>query len=779
MLEFLRVGVTIAARFAQTFTRGEMGMSGGAAPVLRVFNPVLDETVTVAVTAAGATVTGSAQQGRVALEVGGMAGSLPADLIAATGVEAGRPFSGFLAPTTALQGQAVEVMSLAAGGQDWLVAARSDGGGVEAFRIGAGGALSRSGAVPDTRDLPLAGVSALAGAVVGGTAFVFAASAREDGITVLSLSASGALARVGRAGVAEGLPIDTPTALRVVEAFGAQWLIVAAAGTSSLTVLRIGPGGALTAVDHVMDGLATRFDGVTVLETVAHGGWTFVIAAGADAGLSLLALLPEGRLVHLATLADRGDLTLEGITALRAAMVGDALQIMVLSGAEAGLTQLSVSLAGLGVVAGSGGLGRDVVLDGAGSEVLQGGAGADLFVLRADGRRDVIADFDPAQDRIDLTGWAFFRNSGQLTMTPTATGALLRFWGEELEIRTATGRGLSLAELRGMVFGEMDRLSLAPPSEPPEEEPPEEEPPEEEPPVNPGDGLEGSAGADTLRGGSGPDRIFGGAGHDSLLGGEGADTLDGGVGEDVLNGEAGEDSLVGGVGNDGLFGGDGGDRLFGGDGGDTLDGGAGEDVLNGEAGEDLLSGGAGNDTLLGGTGHDTLQGHDGLDRLQGGEGDDRLIGGAERDTLWGGWGMDHLIGESGNDAMLGGRQNDTLEGGDGNDRLSGGGQADALYGGAGADRLLGGAGWDRLWGGAGADVFVFLPADAGGWDRIFDFQPDEDRLAFRGLSGMGEVRVRDVLQDGVRVAEVTGGGHVIRLEGVRAADLDAGDFLFL
>ncbi|MCZ8152769.1 MAG: hypothetical protein O9292_10330, partial [Rhodobacteraceae bacterium] len=639
MLEFLRVGVTLAARFAQTFTRGEMGMSGGAAPVLRVFNPVLDETVTVAVTAAGATVTGSAQQGRVALEVGGMAGSLPADLIAATGVEAGRSFSGFLAPTTALQGQAVEVMSLATGGQNWLVAARSDGGGVEAFRIGAGGALSRSGAVPDTRDLPLAGVSALAGAVVGGTAFVFAASAREDGIAVLSLSASGALARVGRAGVAEGLPIDTPTALRVVEAFGAQWLIVAAAGTSSLTVLRIGPGGALTPVDHVMDGLATRFDGVTVLETVAHGGWTFVIAAGADAGLSLLALLPEGRLVHLATLADRGDLTLEGITALRAVVVVDALQIMVLSGAEAGLTHLSVSLAGLGVVAGSGGLGRDVVLDGAGSEVLQGGAGADLFVLRADGRRDVIADFDPAQDRIDLTGWAFFRTAGQLTMTPTATGALLRFWGEELEIRTATGRGLSLAELRGMVFGEMDRLSLAPPSEPPEEPPPEEEPP-----VNPGDGLEGSAGADTLRGGSGPDRIFGGAGHDSLLGGEGADTLDGGGGEDVLNGEAGEDSLAGGVGNDGLFGGDGRDRLFGGDGGDTMDGGAGEDVLNGEAGEDSLGGGVGNDSLSGGDGGDRLFGGDGGDTLDGGAGEDVLNGEAGEDSLSGGVGDRQSVG---------------------------------------------------------------------------------------------------------------------------------------
>ena len=82
-------------------------------------------------------------------------------------------------------------------------------------------------------------------------------------------------------------------------------------------------------------------------------------------------------------------------------------------------------------------------------------------------------------------------------------------------------------------------------------------------------------------------------------------------------------------------------------------------------------------------------------------------------------------------------------------------------------------------GGPGADVFVFTPQDGTARDRILDFSIAEDRLEFRGLSGRGDLTWRAVRLGGVLLAAVSGGGHLIRLEGVRAADLDAGDFLFL
>ena len=152
-------------------------------------------------------------------------------------------------------------------------------------------------------------------------------------MTVLSVSPSGGLAVVGALGVAQGVPLADVRAMDTVTAFGATWLVVGSAGTSGLTVLRVGADGALAPVDHVIDGLATRFQGVVALDVLAQGGWVFVAAAGADLGVTLFAMAPGGRLVHLATLADRADLSLAQVSSLRLAVVDGALQVLALSGA--------------------------------------------------------------------------------------------------------------------------------------------------------------------------------------------------------------------------------------------------------------------------------------------------------------------------------------------------------------------------------------------------------------------------------------------------------------
>ena len=1040
MFEFLGAGVALGARFAQPLAHGEMVVVPGEVPQIRVFNPVLNETVLLGLGSAegggGPVVRAFAVQGaaRVAVTVGGVAGSLPTDMIAAVqelglgGAGCGG-MTGYLQPTSPLQGQAVEMIGVSVAGQSYLLAARHMGSGVESFRIGAGGALTPVGVAADAAGFALAGVVALAQAEVGGVTLVFAGSAVEHGITVLAVSAGGALTRVGVTGQAQGVPVQGITALETVVAFGATWLVAAAAGSSSLTVFQVGAGGALTPVDHVFDELGTRFQGVTALEVVAHGDWVFVLAAGADEGLTLFALVPDGRLVHLATLADRADLGLANISELKAMVVGDSLHVMALSAAEAGVTQVVVPLAGLGGVGAVGGAGRDLILDGDGADVMTGGAGADLFMLRADGRRDVIADFNPTEDRIDLTAWPFFRHVGQLAVTVTATGAVLRFWGEELEIRTVTGRALTLAEIQAMAFGVNGRLlfEVAGVGNPPGPVPGDLDltgtaggnlleggvgndtlrgldgadtlmggagndvliggtggdrleggagadvlagdagndtlyGDAEQDSLAGGDGdddLHGGDGDDTLVGGGGTNRIFGEAGNDRLFGGDGADVLDGGDGADViedgagndsvlggagndqitgslgdddLRGGIGDDTLGGGVGNDRLLGEAGNDRLFGGDGADVLDGGdgndwleggagvdvfadgagndtilagdgdevvqagLGEDSVLGEAGNDRLAGGDGNDLLFGGAGDDRLLGQKGNDRLFGGDGADRLEGGVGNDWLEGGAGVDvfvdgagsdtilagdgdeviraglggdSILGEGGNDVLSGGGGRDRLFGGEGNDSLSGNAGSDWIYGGDGDDQLVGGVGhdwleggvgldvfsdgegndtilagdgdeviqaglgddllfgeaghdwlaggvgndWliglggddslfgdagqdvlsggsgrdrldgglghDRLTGGTLADVFVFPSFRPGEVDVITDFAPRLDRMELQGVGGMSGLTVQDVVVDGVRMAEVLVGGHVIRLEGVVAANLTAGDFLFL
>ena len=70
----------------------------------------------------------------------------------------------------------------------------------------------------------------------------------------------------------------------------------------------------------------------------------------------------------------------------------------------------------------SGGGGNDVLSDGAGNDTLTGGAGADTFVFSRDGEADTISDFDPLNDRIDLSQWYGLRGASQLEIATLADG---------------------------------------------------------------------------------------------------------------------------------------------------------------------------------------------------------------------------------------------------------------------------------------------------------------------------------------------------------------------
>ena len=120
---------------------------------------------------------------------------------------------------------------------------------------------------------------------------------------------------------------------------------------------------------------------------------------------------------------------------MRAVSTNGQIQILAASETEAGLTQLRLD-PGTGQVlqaganggelrgaagadllsegAGNdrmyGGDGDDTLLGGTGTDQFYGGNGADTFVVLADGQNDVIRDFQPGQDRIDLSFWPMLRS---------------------------------------------------------------------------------------------------------------------------------------------------------------------------------------------------------------------------------------------------------------------------------------------------------------------------------------------------------------------------------
>ena len=211
----------------------------------------------------------------------------------------------------------------------------------------------------------------------------------------------------------------------------------------------------------------------------------------------------------------------------------------------------------------------------------------------------------------------------------------------------------------------------------------------------------------------------------------------------------------------------------------TIKMGKGDDTFFGGVDVDEVIGGSGKDTLYGRGGDDELTGGSNGDELRGGSGDDSINGGDSADELRGGRGDDTIEGGKGNDMMVGGRDEDVLSGQEGADTIDGGSGDDEIFGGSGADVIAGGLGNDVLTGGSGSDDFLFFGND--GVDYITDFVQGQDQI---DLSDLG-VTFADIQSGfsnyvgiGVINLNVVGYNAGIRLEGVDATLLTAGDFIF-
>ena len=621
----------------------------------------------------------------------------------------------------------------------------------------------------------------------GGVTYLCATSRVKDAITLFRMGPTGTLQQSGTIGATGGLGINDPSDVRSVVMGGVTYLVVAAGATSSLSVVAVQPDGSLRVTDHVADTLDTRFQGVQTLATVAVGDRVFVVAGGGDDGLNLFTLLPDGKLLLLASQLQAPGMGLHNITAIEAVEVAGVIEVFV-AGEGLGITRLRLDPgplspmqigavlddtltggAGGDVLSGGagqdqldGGAGADILMDGTGNDSLSGGAGADIFVLTGDGAEDTILDFQAGIDRIDLTGWGRLYSVDALTIEQTATGAIISFQGEVLVVQSANGQPIERSvflssDLFGLWHIGTDTAVA-------------------------GLRLEGVPGVETLQGGAGDDVLVGSTGADLLDGGAGFDFVDytegrGSLRIDLLYPELNTGLATGDrhISIEGVIGSYGPDNIRGTFGDNTLRGESNVDYIFGRRGNDVLDGGIGDDVLFGGVGADTLIGGIGRDRAQYSESTVAVVvdlqytqyntGEAVGDVYSG---IEDLAGGAFNDTLLGDSYANQVFGRDGADVLYGRGGNDYLNGGAGADTLDGGAGNDILRGGTHADTFVFNA----GRDVVEDFRlTDRDRLLLEdGLYG-GGLTANEVVSTYASVVGSTvmfdfGNGSIFTMQGV-------------
>lgn len=184
------------------------------------------------------------------------------------------------------------------------------------------------------------------------------------------------------------------------------------------------------------------------------------------------------------------------------------------------------------------------------------------------------------------------------------------------------------------------------------------------------------------------------------------------------------------------------ERIYGFGGRDRIYAGAGDDFLFGGAGDDLLDGGEGADVMFGGSGNDTYRVDNAGDIVT----EESTAGSDDGGVDYVQSTITYTLGrfieklELTGTADIDGAGNEldnVVKGNAGNNVVFGGSGSDIIYGYDGDDVLIGGLGRDYLTGGFGADTFVLQP-EANAWDRIYDFEAQDQIGIFAAAFGLTE-----------------------------------------
>jgi len=443
---------------------------------------------------------------------------------------------------SSVAGAATATEFLSVGGQSFFASASRQANGLTIWETTGQNGL-RPVAQPATAGLlPANGVLAMAQVVLGGEQHLLVLSAGSPELLNYRLGPTGVLTLLSRIDARDGLAIGMGSALEVVQVGGRAYALVGAYGRHSLAVVALAAGGQMIVTDHVMDDLNTRFGGLSELATLTHNGQVFIAAAGWDDGVSLMTLLPNGRLVHLATIVDDNVMALTNVSGLALRWQNGQIEILASGGtggvgSGSGITQLFsiVGTVELPQIAGAlggtltggagrdqliggsgndrleGGAGNDILFDGAGVDTLIGGAGADVFIFHADGAIDTILDFERGIDRIDLSAFGRIYSMDALTYIERSNGAEICYGNETIIIQTSDGQRLFMSEVNINMLLDLTHIDVTPMT----------------PDLVPAP-FTGTPGPDYIDGRSGNDRLVGGGGADTLLGAGGNDTLIGG-----------------------------------------------------------------------------------------------------------------------------------------------------------------------------------------------------------------------------------------------------------
>ena len=319
-----------------------------------------------------------------------------------------------------------------------------------------------------------------------------------------------------------------------------------------------------------------------------------------------------------------------------------------------------------------GDLGDDTLSGGSGNDTLIGGSGRDYYIITRQSSSITITDFDPHEDKLNLTDFGNINNFSQISLTQSGIDTLMDLGNgvivtlKNTQTGAVSSNAIQLLSVSGPIPPSFFSFTL-------------------------------TAGADNFTGGNEGDSFTSAAANFAA-----ADSLVGGLGNDVLSftdnvsivladwaNKTGIDRINFSGANNSIIMADqfvtdsdnhtvelhhgshsltldtsdvvtlANSVVVEGIGTVTLAAGVNNRISTGTSDTTIISQ-SGSDTILGGSGGDTITAGTGSDSISGGGGADSLIGGAGAQTIDGGSGNDSIQYNSNNAVLMGGADTDTL-----------------------------------------------------------------------------------------------------------------------
>lgn len=323
---------------------------------------------------------------------------------------------------------------------------------------------------------PDAAIDRIFTATNGEKQYIVAISGLGDFIATYEITDTGQIAAGSLHTGNMGVGYRTPTDGVAVEVDGKSYVVVAAARSSTLSVLQLEQDGKLKAVDHVPDELTTRFERVTAIDSVILNDRAFIFVGGVDDGISVFTLQPNGVLLHLTTIEDTAATTLNDVSDITANINGNKIEVYVSSASETGITHFRFDPGKIGetrfvavanasgtpdndlLIAGkstknlNAGDGDDILVSGENPVRLSGGPGRDIFVPTQINGTISILDFEPGKDRLDFSQLNYARSIADLKIKREASSAVIQRFDSKIKIQTKDNVPLFDDDITNSVF---------------------------------------------------------------------------------------------------------------------------------------------------------------------------------------------------------------------------------------------------------------------------------------------------------------------------------------